>query len=239
VSAAYGWHDHETTPRTPERSNTLYEAKEPLWQFIEHWQTLIAGLLALAAGVGAVWATIKSANREVAAAQGLTKAAQRQTAVVREIERRRVARERYAFHVMLEAAMGAVIADVEAARNLPAPGRLAAGNTYSVQAYAVRQRVKRTGFTELRRAFLHLGGGVGGGVLTAQFLRLDKEIEVFAEQTSFNSTTGAPTSLGLNAGLSEQLDRIQKQAIKLCGKAAAGMKLCHDELGDELINLEP
>jgi hypothetical protein len=189
--------------------------------------------------VGAVWATIKSANREVAAAQGLTKAAQRQTAVVREIERRRVARERYAFHVMLEAAMGAVIADVEAARNLPAPGRLAAGNTYSVQAYAVRQRVKRTGFTELRRAFLHLGGGVGGGVLIAQFLRLDKEIEVFAEQTSFNSTTGAPTSLGLNAGLSEQLDRIQKQAIKLCGKAAAGRKLCHDELGDELINFEP
>ena len=76
-------------------------------------------------------------------------------------------------------------------------------------------------------------------MLTAQFLRLDKEIEVFAEQTSFNSTTGAPTSLGLNAGLSEQLDRIEKQAIKLCGKAAAGMKLCHDELGDELINLEP
>jgi uncharacterized protein YfiM (DUF2279 family) len=103
----------------------LYEAKEPLWQFIEHWQTLIAGLLALAAAVGAVWATIKSANREVAAAQELTKAAQRQTAVVREIERRRVARERYAFHVMLEAAMGAVIADVEAARNLPPPGRLA------------------------------------------------------------------------------------------------------------------
>jgi hypothetical protein len=73
-------------------------------------------------------------------------------------------------------------------------------------------------------------------VLTAQFLRLDKEIEVFAEQTSF---TGAPTSLGLNTGLSEQLDRIEKQAIKLCGKAAAGMKLCHDELADELINLEP
>ena len=237
VSAAYGWHDHETTPRRPERSNALYEAKEPLWQFIEHWQTLIAGLLALAAGVGAVWATIKSANREVVAAQELTKAAQRQTAVVREVERRRVARERYAFHVMLEAAMGAVIADVEAARNLPPPGRLAAGNT--VQSYAVRQRVMRTGFTELHSAFLHFGGGVGGGVLAAQFLRLDKEIEVFAEQTSFNLTTGAPTSLGLNAGLPEQLDSIEKQAIKLCGKAATGIKLCRDELADELINLEP
>jgi hypothetical protein len=222
-----------------ERSKTLYEVKEPLWEFIDHWQTLIASLLALAAGVGAVWGTIRSANREVAAAQEQTKAAQRQTAVLREIERRRIARERYAFHVMLEAAMGAVIADVEAARNLSPPGRLTAGNTYSVQAYAVRQRVKRTGFTELRNAFLRFGGGVGGGVLTAQFLRLDKEIEVFAEQTSFNATTGAPTSLGLNARLSEQLDRIEKQAIKLCGKAAAGMKLCHDELADELINLEP
>jgi hypothetical protein len=216
----------------------LYEVIEPLWQYIDHWQTLIAGLLARAAGVGAVWATIKSANREVAAAQEQTKAAQRQTAVVREIERHRIAREQYAFYVMLEAAMGAVIADVEAARNLLRPGPLVAGNTYSVQAYAVRQRVKRTGFTELRSAFLHFGGGAGGGVLTAQFLRLDKGIEVFAEHTSFNSTTGAPTSLGLNAGLSEQLDRIEKQAIKLCGKAAAGMKLCRDELADELINLK-
>src|SRR5215831_12402986 len=104
-----------------ERSETLYEVKEPLWQFIDHWQTLIAGLLALAAGVGAVWATIKSANREIAAAQEQTKAAQRQTAVTRELERRRISREGYAFHAMLEAAMGAVIEDVGAARELPPP----------------------------------------------------------------------------------------------------------------------
>jgi hypothetical protein len=151
----------------------MYEVKEPFWQFIDHWQTLIAGLLALAAGVGAVWATIKSANREIAAAQEQTKAAQRQTAVTREIERCRISREGYAFHAMLEAAMEAVIEDVEAARNLPSPGPLAAGialspshgpDAYSVQAYAVRQRVKRTGFTELRSAFLHFGGP-----LTAQF----------------------------------------------------------------------
>ena len=44
--------------------------------FIDHWQTLITGLLALAAGVGTVWDTIKSANREIAAAQEQTKAAQ-------------------------------------------------------------------------------------------------------------------------------------------------------------------
>ena len=38
---------------------------------------------------------------------------------MREIERRRLAREGYAFHAMLEAAMGAVIEDVGAARELP------------------------------------------------------------------------------------------------------------------------
>jgi hypothetical protein len=222
----------------------MYEVKEPFWQFIDHWQTLIAGLLALAAGVGAVWATIKSANREIAAAQEQTKAAQRQTAVTREIERCRISREGYAFHAMLEAAMEAVIEDVEAARNLPSPGPLAAGialspshgpDAYSVQAYAVRQRVKRTGFTELRSAFLHFGGP-----LTAQFLQLDKETEVFAEQfITSNAATGPPTLLGVNAGLPEHLDRIEQQAIELRDQAATGMKLCRDELAKEPINLEP
>jgi hypothetical protein len=132
----------------------MYEVKEPLWQFIDHWQTLTTGMLALAAGVGAVWATIKSANREIAAAQEQTKAAQHQTAVTRDIERRRLAREGYAFHAMLEAAMGAVIDDVQAARKLPGPGAIGPA---SVQAYAVRQRVKRAGFNELRNAFLRFG----------------------------------------------------------------------------------
>ena len=205
----------------------MYEVKEPFWQFVDHWQTLVAGLLALAAGVGAVWATIKSANREITAAQEQTKAAQRQTAVAREIERRRIAREGYAFHAMLEAAMGAVIEDVRAARELPPPGP----GMHSVEAYAVRQRVKRTGFTELRSAFLHFGGGT----LTEKFLQLDKEIAIFGEQfmPSINPTSG------LNAGLSEQLDRIAQQAIELRDKAAAGMKLCRDELANELIELEP
>ena len=53
----------------------MYEIKEPLWQFIDHWQTLLAGVLALVAGAGTVWVTIKSANREITAAQEQTKAA--------------------------------------------------------------------------------------------------------------------------------------------------------------------
>jgi multidrug efflux pump subunit AcrA (membrane-fusion protein) len=164
----------------------MYEVKDPLWQFVDHWQTLAAGLLALVAAVGAVLSTLAAANRQIkaaneaadrqiTAAQGQTQASQRQTAVMREIERRRLAREGYAFHAMLEAASGSVIEDVEAARNLPPPPDL--GSSYSVEAYAVRQRVQRTGFAELRNAFLRFGGP-----LTAQFLQLDKEIERFAGQ---------------------------------------------------------
>jgi hypothetical protein len=43
------------------------------------------------------------------------------------------------------------------------------------------------------------------------------------------------TLIGVNAGLSEQLDRIQQQAIELRETA----KLCSDELAKDLINLEP
>jgi hypothetical protein len=32
----------------------MYEIKDPLWQFVDHWQTLIAGLLAVAAGAGTI-----------------------------------------------------------------------------------------------------------------------------------------------------------------------------------------
>ena len=72
----------------------MYEVKEPVWQLIDHWQTLIAGGLALAAGAGTVWVTSHSANREITAAREQTEAA-------REIERRRVERERYSFYAML------------------------------------------------------------------------------------------------------------------------------------------
>jgi hypothetical protein len=189
----------------------MYEVKEPVWQFIDHWQTLIAGLLALAAGVIAVVATMKSANREIAAAQEQTKAAQRQTAVMREIERRRIAREGYAFHTMLEAAMAGVIEDVEAARKLLPNLRR--------DPYAVRQRLKREGFAELRGAFLSLGGS-----LTEPFLRLDKEIEDLSD---------------LRTEPQLKLDSIEHQATTLRDEAARGMKLCRDELANELVNLEP
>ena len=228
---------------------------------LDHWQTLAAGLLALVAGVITVYGTLAAANRQVkaaneaadrqikaaaaaadrqvAAAQEQTQAAQRQTAVTREIESRRIAREGYAFHAMLKAAMEAVIDDVEAARNLPFPATGDQPN--SPEAYAVRQRIKRAGFGELRDGFLRFGG-----TLTAQFLQLDKEIEDFAGQWARRiPRTGTYGDFivmppeGSNAGLLAQLDRIEQQAIALRDKAAGGMKLCRDELANELSNLEP
>jgi hypothetical protein len=207
----------------------LYEVKEPFWQVIDHWQTLIAGMLALAAGVGAVVTTIKSASREVTAAQAQTKAAQYQIAVTREIERRRISREGYSFYAMLEAAMRSVTEDVGEARKMfaaPPP------SGSSGAAHEVRQRVKRVGFAELRGAFLRFGGP-----LTAPFLYLDKEIEDFAAQwMNVPSATGLePTREGINTRLHEQLGRIEQQAIILRQKAADGMKFCRDELAKELV----
>jgi signal transduction histidine kinase len=230
----------------------MYEVKEPFWQFVDHWQTLIAGGLALFAGVVTVWGTLRAANRQVktandaadreikattdaanrqiTAAQEQTAAAQYQTAVTRELERRRIAREGYAFHAMLAAAMSAVIADVEAARKLPAPTSTG-GETR--EAYVIRQRMKRAGFAELRHAFLHFGG-----TQTAEFLQLDKQIEDLAAQcsTPINPGSGFPmSSVGRNEGLFEQLDLIEHQARELLDHATGGIKLCREELAKELI----
>jgi hypothetical protein len=235
----------------------MYEVKEPFWLVVDHWQTLIAaliaGILALGAAGWTVWATMRAAKRQVkavtetagrqiTAAHGQTKAAQRQTAVMREIERRRIAAEGYAFHAMLEAAMGAVIEDVAAARKLPLPRPEAARGEggYSEHAYAVRQHIKRAGFAELRSALVRFGGA-----LTTQFLQLDKEIEDFAGQWRPRTPRVSagligslvPPPLGFSDGLEEQLTSIEQQATALRDEAATGMKRCRDELAKELVNL--
>ncbi len=171
-------------------------------------------------------AAAAAADRQVAAAQEQTQTAQRQTAVMRDIEHRRILREGYSFYAMLGAAMGAVIEDVEAARSLPFPGP--GLGAHSIPAYAIRQRVKRTGFGELRSGLLRLGGSP----TTQTFLQLDKEIEGFAGQfiPQINSTTGYQFNIGVNAGLAEQLERIEQQAIALREDAIHGMKRCTDEL---------
>ena len=44
---------------------------------------------------------------------------------------------------------------------------------------------------------------------------------------------------GANAGLLDQLDGIEQQAMELRDQAAGGMKLCRDELAKELIDIAP
>jgi hypothetical protein len=53
-----------------------YEVENPILQVVDHWQTLITGLLALIAGAGTIIATIISANREVSMAQKQIKVTQ-------------------------------------------------------------------------------------------------------------------------------------------------------------------
>ena len=87
-------------------------------RFLYDWQTLVTGVLAVAAAVGTIWATIKSANREVAASKEQTAVAQRQIETTLRLDRQRIARERYAFYAMFNATIGRVIADVIKAREV-------------------------------------------------------------------------------------------------------------------------
>jgi hypothetical protein len=130
------------------------------------WQTLVAGVLALLAGLGAIIA----ANRQV-------KPAKKQTATMRLIERERIARETYAFFAMLEAAMQTVIDDAKAAMTIFAEQTYDVGD--STLAYDARQKMGRKAFAELRGAFLCRDSDG----LVAPFLRLDREIDEFAAPT--------------------------------------------------------
>jgi hypothetical protein len=203
-----------------------YAVKEPLWQFVDHWQTLIAGLLAVLAAVGTIWTTIKSASREVSAAQAQTKVAQDQISTTLRVEHRRIVREAWAFYVMLEAAMGIVADDVKAAReNYREPG---VGHENNELFYEIRQRIRKSAFPELRDACLRLGGS-----LTAPFLRLDNEIDNFAAQwVPGESVSGLALRWGKSAGLLNQLEGIKLQATRLRKEADAAIKTSLEALAD-------
>jgi ABC-type Na+ efflux pump permease subunit len=91
-------------------------------------------------------------------------------------------------------------------------------------AYAVRQQIRKTAFADLRGAFIRLGGQ-----LTAPFLRLDNEIDVFAAQwINMQGPTGILIPNGLHAGLLDDLDRIEAQAVYLRDEAALTTTLSRD-----------
>ena len=189
------------------------------YKLLTDWGSVIGGSLALARRRGDCLGHHEIGEPRDSGSARATKVAQRQTAVTREIERRRIAREGYAFYAMLEAAMAAVIEDVGAAQNLPPPSATSR-NRYSAEAYTVRQCVKRVGFTELRDRFSSLRRAA----VPAQFLQIDKEIEDFAGQwiAPVTSASGFSIPMRVNAGLEEQLERIEQHATALREKAAGG-----------------
>ena len=100
----------------------------PPWHFttwpdlFDHWQTLIAGFLAVLAAVGTIWATIRSARREIDANQAQTAVAQAQIATTLRLERLCAAREGLAFHAMFDAAMGRGLAEAADAETFSGTG---------------------------------------------------------------------------------------------------------------------
>jgi hypothetical protein len=171
-------------------------------QFLYDWQTLIAGVLAILAAGGTIWATIKSANREIAASQAQTDVAQQQIETTIRSEQDRVAKENVAFLAMLEAAMARVLADVAwAKRTYPSHWPQLAG--YSEEAYAIRKCITKGAFAELRGACLRLGSP-----LTGEFLDLEGQIDNFSLQGNWQ------------VGLSEQINLIEAKATTLRDKAA-------------------
>src|SRR5277367_6056689 len=142
-----------------------YEPTGVCLQVLGYWQTLIAGGLAVAAAGVTVWTTIWAANRDVASARSQIEAAAR-------LQRQRIATEKCSFFAMLDAAMVTLADDIEAARELAKDDWDEVAMTRL--GYEARQRLKKTGFSDLRSAFVKHGGS-----LTVPFLRLDKDIDKY------------------------------------------------------------
>jgi hypothetical protein len=205
-----------------------------LYDFFRDQGSIVAGLLALVAAYltirvtremadRTIKATRETADREISAAQDQTKVAQEQIAATLRIERRRSTSEAWAFYVALEAAMAIVIEDIAAARAIF--GRVGA-EAVSQMAYRARQRITKAMFPELRTGLLRLGGQ-----LTAPFVSLDNKIDSFAaEWTPAQSPGGLQFRNGIHAGLTDELDQIEREAKSLRKEAGAAIKRCLKEL---------
>ncbi len=143
---------------------------------LDHWQTLIAGLLALVAAWLTIRATRPSADREIEASQAQTAVAQKQIETTVRLERMRDEGEAHAFRVMLEAAMTQVLAETAWARSVY-PQLLTQTAGSSVDALTVRTCITKGAFAELRGACVKRGSP-----LTGEFLYLEGEIDNFALQ---------------------------------------------------------
>jgi hypothetical protein len=204
---------------------------ETPWHFttwldlFDHWQTVIAGVLAFVAGFGTVAATMiiarrqinaahEEAGRVIAATRAQTEATFKQTEATVRLEDLRKASEALAFHVMLEAAMARVLVEATWAKETY-PQYVAQAQGASVDALTVRQRITKGAFAELRAACVRRGSP-----LTGEFLDLEREIDSFAMQgvdTIVNA--GMLIRWGKHAGLREQFALIERKAGALREKA--------------------
>jgi hypothetical protein len=184
-------------------------------QFLYNWQTLIAGVLAVMAAWRTIRATVKSADREVAASQAQTAVAGKQIETTIRLEQDRAASEALAFHGMLEAAMTRVLSEIVWARETYA-STFAADGTVSPEAFTVRQCITKGAFAELRGVCVRRGSP-----LTSEFLDLEREIDSFASQYE-DKIHGDSVVFrwGKIAGLVEQLAAIETRATEIKTKAA-------------------
>jgi hypothetical protein len=204
----------------------------PTWHFttwlalLDHWQTVIAGVLALVAASGTILVTGRIANKQIAAAReeagrviaatrAQTEATFKQTEATVRLEDLRNTREALAFYVMLEAAMARVLAEAARARRTYLP-ILTQTAGMSLDGLVVRQCITKGAFGELRAACVRQGGD-----LTGEFLDLEREIDSFASQYEDRPTVTQDVTIrmGKLAGLDEQLASIERKALALREKA--------------------
>ncbi len=214
------------------------EVAQTPWHFttgldlLDHWQTVIAGVLALVAAFGTIVVTMiiarrqigasrDEADRVIAATREQTRAIFKQTETTIGLQQMRDASEAFAFHVMLEAAMARVLAEAARAKETypqyvaQAQGATIDAQGTSMDALAVRQCITKGAFAELRAACVRRGGP-----LTGEFLDLEREIDSFAMQWEEKIiTAGFLVRWGKHAGLREQFALIEKKATALREKA--------------------
>jgi hypothetical protein len=163
---------------------------------LDHWQTLVAGVLAVLAAWRTIRATVKSADREVKASQEQTAVAQRQIDTTVRLEQERDQAEASAFFAMLGAAMTRVEDEVIWARK--------ALMTLHADIPTIRASITKGAFDELRAVCVRRRFP-----LTGEFLDLEREIDNFA-LPQWDKTP----DLG-------QLGTIESKATKLRDKAAS------------------
>src|SRR5271163_3802593 len=114
-----------------------------------------------------------------------------------------------------DAAMVTLADDIEAARELAKDDRDEVAMTRL--GHEARQRLKKTGFSDLRSAFVKHGGS-----LTVPYLRLDKDIDKYIGACIVSSVGvgGEDVNFGLMRGLFEQLDSIFSQSASIRESAA-------------------